>query len=828
MMEADYVKLVGYKPLGLSGITEIEYTPQSPFQLILGTNGCGKTSFLSQLSMLPAVPGDYHEGGSKHWEGSHNGKRYILTSEIGKRSARHSFKVVSSEGEVEELNPGGTGAVQKELVQQHTKLTTELHDVLLGRHVGSKFTNMSPAKRQEWFQVLSPVDIREGMEVYQQFMQRSRQMAAVHKHAVEQFPEVSKLLLPDSERADLVRDIDLVKAELTEYMEAKIPLRDMNAGYLTPQALENHSRQILETNPGQLEGYRTLQSVRMALSQTTQQLEHFQSRYDQAISEYYELDKQLKALGGISDEELAVQQQRVTLLQNHLATFTLPAAALVADSLAPMVAQILRDRISELADALTALKPTKPEYAREQYVNALERRVAIEKQQDTDRNRMSHLQMELRRIDSTDNVVCPSCSTAFKPGIGGDVREQITHELTMTDARQAMLRTEYFDLTQYVEEVDGWRQIRQTISRLLSEQVLQPYRAAIIESPHFSVGPKMLLAELRYWMPVLDAQIERFNLQTELSRVEQTYQLAVTAHNQARQQNLSVLNTQFEKLEQQVAALLDSLNTAKQKHRDLIRIEKTFLLLDDAYHKVKQTLDQHMEQEVFQAKVTFNNRMSELIANGQSRLAYLENRLRAAEQAENTLNRLRDTMDDAQRQAKAAQELATLLSPKEGLVAEYLSSSVNALTQAMNQEIAHVWTYEMEILPCGIDGGDLNYKFPLQIRGEEDDLVNDIGLGSDSQQTIINQAFRFVVMRYLGLENYPLYLDELGRDFDETHAVRVMQYIKYMVEAGKVTQVFLISHNPALHSMFTLADVNILHGDNITVSDGHNQCLQIN
>lgn len=827
-MEADYVKLVGYKPLGLSGINEIEYTPHSPFQLILGTNGCGKTSFLSQLSMLPAVPGDYHEGGSKHWEGSHNGKRYILTSEIGKRSARHSFKIVHDDGEIEELNPGGTGAIQKELVFQHTKLTTELHDVLLGRHVSSKFVNMSPAKRQEWFQVLSPVDIREGMEVYQQFMSRSRQMAAVHKHAIEQFPEVSRVLLPDEERAELVRDIEAVKAELTTFMEAKIPLRSLDAGYLTTAKLEELSQRILTTPVSALGGYRSLTEVRTTVHHHEQQINRLQLEYDQAIREYYDLDKELKSLGGITDEELAVQQQRVELLRTRLTGFLVPGTVLVADSLSPMVAQILRDRVVELADLLMQLPVTKPEYDKEQYVRAQNRRGEIEREQDTARNRMSHLQMELRRIDSTDNVVCPSCSTAFKPGIGGDTRSQITNELTVLDGRIKAWTVETHDIIQYVEEVDVWRQCRQNISRLLSEQVLAPYRTLIIDSPHFTSGPKMLLADVRTWMITLDAQIERFNLQTELSQVEQAYQLAVTAHNQARQQNLGVLNTQFEKLEKQVAFLLNALNNTKSKHRELVGVERTFVMLDEAHKTLQRTFDHHMEQEVHKAKLAFNHSMSERIAMGQSRLAYLENKLRAAEQAENTLARLRDTMEDALKQSKAAAELAVIMSPKEGLIAEYLSSSVNALTSAMNREIARVWTYEMEILPCGIDGGDLNYKFPLQIRGEEDDLVSDVGLGSDSQQTIINQAFRFIVMTYLGLENYPLYLDELARDFDETHAVRMMQYIKYLVESGRVTQIFLISHNPALHSMFTLADVNILHNDNVTVPDGYNQCLNIN
>jgi len=827
-MDTDYLKLVGYKPLALSGINEIEYTPASPFQLILGTNGCGKSSFLSQLSMLPAIPGDYHEGGSKHWEGTHNGNRFILTSEIGKRSARHSFKLVHDDGVIDELNPGGTGAVQKELVFQYTGLTSELHDVLLGRSTMSKFVNMSPAKRQEWFQVLSPVDIKEGMAVYQQFMARSRQMAAVHKHAVEQFPEVSKVLLPDAERLTLEQDIQAVKDELTEYMEAKIPLGTLNAGYLTDSKLTQLSETILNTRQSDLGPYRTLKETQTAVVREADRVVHLQAQYDRHVNEFYELDKQLKELGGISDEELAVQAQRVDLLQRRVTQFAVSGRILVPDAQAPIVAQILRDRIGELADLLSALPVTKPEYGKEQYVKAVGRSQTIEQEQDQARNRMVHLQMELRRIDTTENVVCPSCTTSFKPGIGGDTRSQISHELGILDAKLTMLRNEAVDVHQYIEEVDEWRQRRQSISRALAEQALEAYRTAVIESPYFTTGPKMLLADVRHWMTTLEEQIERFNLTTELEQVKTAYQLAVTANNQARQKNLTVLNSQYEKLEQQMGEWLRLLNEAKQQHRALIGHERAFLMLESTYQQLKTVYDDAMEQEVVKAKMDFNARMSALIAERQSRLASLENRLRAADQAQNTLNRLRETMEDARKESDAAAALASMLSPKEGLVAEYLSSSVNSLISQINSYIATVWTYDLEVLPCGIDGGDLNYKFPLQVRGEEDDLVGDINMGSDSQQAIINLAFRFTVMRYLQLKDYPLYLDELAREFDETHAVRVMQYIKFMVESGKTTQVFLISHNPALHSMFTLADVNILHADNVTVTDNYNQCLTIN
>ena len=512
-MELLEVILTGYKPLALSGINEIIYTPESPYQLILGTNGCGKSSLLSQLSMMPAVAGDYHEGGRKIWKGFVNGNYYVLESTIGKKSARHSFKIkYAGVGDEVELNDGGTGQVQKELVFQHTGLPSEIEDVLLSRSISSRFVNMSPAKRQEWFQVLSPVDIKEGMEVYQSFMARARQMTAVHKHGTEQIPEVSKSLLPEAERLTLEQEIQQVRELLTTYLEAKIPV-----GMRAPVSIEKLttlSQEVLAMRTEDFGHFRNYGELQHAIDRMRLTANNHQANYDRYVNEFYELDRKIRSLGGVSDDELEAQRQRVELLTSRVNTYGVPGICLVSDSQAILVAEILKDRVSNLAELLVQLPVTKPEYAKTQYTPRLERIQRNEKEIEVARNRMQHLQMELRRIDTTQEVICPSCTTQFKPGIGADAKDQIMSELTVLEGRINMMRTEISDNREYVEEVDVWRNCRQNISRLLAEDAIAPYRAAIIDSPHFSVGPKNLIAEVRHWMKTLMAHIELFNLQT--------------------------------------------------------------------------------------------------------------------------------------------------------------------------------------------------------------------------------------------------------------------------------------------------------------------------
>ena len=110
-MKIERLELVGYIRL-MPGVSRFVYTPSTTCQIILGTNGSGKSSILYELSPLPASKGEYIEGGFKRIEISHKGAHYVLESSF-KHGNKHSF---TRDGE--DLNPGGTGAVQKELVKR--------------------------------------------------------------------------------------------------------------------------------------------------------------------------------------------------------------------------------------------------------------------------------------------------------------------------------------------------------------------------------------------------------------------------------------------------------------------------------------------------------------------------------------------------------------------------------------------------------------------------------------------------------------------------------------------------------------------------------------
>ncbi len=58
-MKIQKLVLKHYKRLQLNQITEFTFIPKETIQIVIGTNGSGKSSVMAELSPLPPDPKDY-------------------------------------------------------------------------------------------------------------------------------------------------------------------------------------------------------------------------------------------------------------------------------------------------------------------------------------------------------------------------------------------------------------------------------------------------------------------------------------------------------------------------------------------------------------------------------------------------------------------------------------------------------------------------------------------------------------------------------------------------------------------------------------------------
>ena len=296
-----YIKLTDYKRIKLNNLKTIEIDFSEPLQLILGTNGCGKSSILSELTPYPPSSEFYSKGGGKVIHISHHNCSYILSTVFSKAAGEHSFIKNGVE-----LNPGRTLTIQKSLVLSEFGISQDILNLLLGFE---KFTKMDPAKRSEWFTKLDAVDYNYSLSVYAKVKEQYRDVVGAIRTAnkrlvVETASEIDiKEELKLKDKLDLLytRITDLYKLKMnTEITEEEIKSllnTTTNQLHLSNKSYHknviNKPSSIYQLNTPEIE-----EKVKYLYKQKTTT----QERIDNFVSQYLELETKYKQIEVISRE----------------------------------------------------------------------------------------------------------------------------------------------------------------------------------------------------------------------------------------------------------------------------------------------------------------------------------------------------------------------------------------------------------------------------------------------------------------------------------------------------------------------------------------------
>ena len=182
----------------------------------------------------------------------------------------------------------------------------------------------------------------------------------------------------------------------------------------------------------------------------------------------------------------------------------------------------------------------------------------------------------------------------------------------------------------------------------------------------------------------------------------------------------------------------------------------------------------------------------------------------------------RSFQEETQRQVVFS-KIATALSPSEGLIADSLMGTVHALTDTMNGELRKVWAKPLRIEPCQNKNGELDYVFPLTVgdtkTGRE---ISFEGVGSSSQEDVINLVFKVAAQFLMGLRDFPLFIDELGRSFDDHHRTSVMRYIQGLRDSHFFSQIFFINHFQSQYGSIDEVEIVVFDETNLVVPSVYN------
>jgi hypothetical protein len=160
------------------------------------------------------------------------------------------------------------------------------------------------------------------------------------------------------------------------------------------------------------------------------------------------------------------------------------------------------------------------------------------------------------------------------------------------------------------------------------------------------------------------------------------------------------------------------------------------------------------------------------------------------------------------------------LSPSEGLIAKGMMGFINIFLVEINSILKQIWLYPLELVVEKFkddETQELDYKFKLRINENDSNIISDIQMASSAMKEAIDLSFQIVCMKYLGMTDYPLFLDEFGHSMDSAHRMEATKTIHELANYGSFSQIFIISHFENSYGTFKNAQMNVLCKNNIII-----------
>lgn len=806
----------------VKGIETLVIKPSRKVQVVLGTNGSGKSSLLKiGFSVLPAERSDFEQGGYQKTTVLHNGGTYELSTHFEGKSPVHSFVL-----DGEELNQGGTGAVQRELVSDHFGMTRELHKLLTGQ---SKFTAMSTQERREWITKFSSANFEYVMSLYGKVKRGVRETSAVVKHLSDRLVKESSKRVDEDTYRHMRRQAEEASARLMKLHQAssRDGLEPTLDGYTRRfEALSSQVDALLAAGagmrvsvPGGWAEGPDPRAIRDTLETLKSRVGMLQAALEELSVQHNDLDRQLEQLerlDGVDQAELAVKiSEKVEAIKTLKASIS---DGVVFDRLP--IHDYYRPVIDELISLLHEVSEDDSEYVdrvtisnKHAELNALNDRFA------SGTSRISELTYRLDHIRNCARVTCPQCSHSFREGVSPEEEKELQSSLAKGMSFKESMTTK---ITAVKEWLDRSHLVGDRLARMMAMQGNTPDLSElwgwISRSGGFMRGRALL--------PIINSFIRDVSTRQKVDRLEMEL---IPLHRQMdlidKADKQSGLREHTQQLADRIQGIQEHLRDAKAAYQSYSKYYDAVVQAVEIGQRAEEAIAEmrHLADEM--ARFACVDEVSDLIRRHQAKLGMLEQGLAEAELQMGIIADIDRSLAEAKRDEAALLCLERVLSPRSGLIADQIMVFINTFVQSINDVISRIWGYNMAL--DRIDAEDeLDYKFPFYVH-TADRPVSDVSEGSDSQIDIFNQAFVLVAYKFLGLHGYPLYLDELGRTFDEVHRLNLTLALKELMDDDTYSQVLFISHSFEGQNSFPNSEVVVLDESHVSIKQPYNEHVEI-
>lgn len=806
----------------VKGIETFEITPSMKTQIILGTNGSGKSSLL-KIGFTPISPhkDDFHPEGYKELHGIGRYGNYEIRNFHNGKNLEHSFILNG-----EELNEGKTAGVQKELVKEHFNMYQELHDVLTGT---LKFTSMSPQQRREWITRLSSADFDYVINLHGRVKKGLRDQAGYIKLQGDRLLVETGKKMDDGQLEELRREAKGTLTKLSEMFtlldsslshESYESIRD-GLNY-TNAKIESTAEWMLRVNlraPEAVTGT-SLSAVEDQLSDLRDVASALRAALHEVSEQHQLIDKQIHEISILDGLDPVLLQSQLTELEEKVSTLQGGFKTNLEKDLFPKSSQQLNAVNDVMAALYNVMSEQTEVYSREAVFKHQTEMRELQDKLRAGTSRVGEIEYRLNHIANCSNTQCPNCNHVFKEGVTGNEEAELRELLTKGQNFKVSMDAKIEKVRNFLEEA---KDADDRLYALSSLRDSNPSLAGLwnLFNEHGGV------TRGRELIPVCRDFLSDANRAITIDKL--TFEIAPIIEKLNQLQKLDKSGS-LRELHLTLSNRIMEIQRDANENQATMTVVKQYLSDRQAFENAQMELDRLFEHQRSQftrlVDFTANEEVNEMIKRYQVSLAMLESTLTEAEMQAGIVNDLRTSLEGARHDEESLKLLEKILSPKDGLIAEQILVFVNTFIRKINEVIGKVWGYNLALENLDLEQGELDCKFPMYIHHSEN-KIPDIALGSDSIVDIVNQAFRIVVYEFMELEGYPLYLDEPARAMDGVHSNNLIMAMKDMIDNERFSQVFYISHSFEGQNSFPNSQIAVLDDSHVTLKRRFNEHVTI-
>ena len=817
-MKITSLKLSGYRRFSLNNLTNFEITPTSNIQIVLGTNGSGKSSLLEALSPYPQAKSDFLKGGHKILEIEHNNSVYVLTSTYN-AGAKHTF-----EKNGVNLNEGGTASVQKELVERELGITSQLHELLTGK---IKFTDMTPIQRREWIMRISNIDLNFAMDKYNAIKNRLRDAQGALKHEEVRLGRESQRLLDSFNMESMEEENITLQKHISFYLKEiknNIPNHEKIQSEYNEvcRGVESVSAKLLKVN------FDYYDKSKLVKFDDILEREYFLSSTDKALKAVLlELEIQLKedktVLAQLKKEGITNKEELENRLKKNLNSRNKYSNETFIFDIEGDLYQVLRDSkslriiLSELiseARGDTLIVPEGATWERHK-LNLIEAQKAIQVKD----NRLTIILKRKEEIKNSQNSECPKCKYTWKPGISerdliliDNEIKSLNNELTDLKEKENKLSTICENIDIRTDEINRVKVLAHSYPRL------RKFWTHVAERKYLYTNPKDIFYTYDKWIKEVETLIEIEELDGKIDSIKNTLKSLESENDKV---DIEFFTKRERVLTSKINDTLVKIETNQERLNSLLKYKKKHTEVSEEVHRLT-TLIQKMrdfEYQIIESKI--QEEIKKRLDVAQMTLSNNRRRQTEIDTLNGIVTDLKKSIEELKVDISSLTNLEKALSPTDGLIADALTGFINSFISQLNVLISDVWEYSMEIIPCTNTSGELDFRFPLKVM-DQPTPVFDIAKGSEGQKEVINFMFLLTVLAYTDLKDFPLFLDEIGSAFDDTHKSKLVMFIKSLLDSTHCSQIWLVSHFAADHGGLTDSQTCVMDSANVAVPDKAN------